>query len=157
TPKAASAGRSATPRATRAAAAEPMIIAAQAQTGCCRWVRNSEARTATVTAVDTRRGARGALMPPHSLASRATPIETSTREGQVASIITAPSTAGTSTTAEATRRARLVQSKRLERLACGKDVIGQDRAIAALAPGEHLERRLQMLRAIVRPEHVLED
>src|ERR1041384_1546800 len=105
-------------------------------------------------------------MPPHSIASTATAIETSSRYGSASRrplnagicCCSAPSTAynaaGTSTTAEATLRPRFGQSKPL---ACGKDVISLDGPVAAVTGLVLGDRRLQMLRAVVGPQDVLED
>src|SRR5436190_2151390 len=59
-----------------------------------------------------------------------------------------------SAAADATRKPRLDQSNRL---AGGEDVIGYDCAIAPVTPGVGVERRLEVLLAVVGPEHVLED
>src|SRR4051812_49934996 len=82
---------------------------------------------AGVTAAATRTGARGALIPPHSMASKAMPTEITTRNSQPPHQA-ANRAVGTRTTAEAILRPRLDQSKRL---ACGKGVIGHDSPVAA--------------------------
>src|SRR5438105_295073 len=91
-------------------------------------------------------------MPPHSMASRATPTAIITRKGQPPNQAAA-SAPGTRMVAEAMRRPRLDQSNFL---AGGKDVIWNDCAVPTVAGGELRDGGSQVLGAVVGPEDVLE-
>src|SRR4051812_35175319 len=95
----------------------------------------------------------GELMKPHSMAIKAAETAISSRKGQPPHQ-TAAITSGISTSADTARRPRFFQSNRL---AGREDVIDVCSAIATFPRLELFHRRLQVLGAIVGPEHVLED
>src|SRR3954465_1983809 len=101
---------------------------------------------------ETRSGARGALMPPHSMARSAVQMARRTRNSQPPNHTDAMAMRA-STSPETSLTPRLDQ----KRLAGREDVSDLGAAVASLPTLELIDCRLQVLWPIVRPQHVLED
>jgi len=121
--------------------------------------QNDPPKTAAHTTVDTRTGAVGAVMAPHSMDNIATAIAIRTRNGQppraqpVSNQIAAK-TRGMRMVAETARTPRFDQSK--DFLACGKDVVRHSAAKPPFPFRKFRKGSREMLSIVVRPKNILE-